>query len=98
MTQHLTELPWVSPVTPVLISSWVLTSNLTQPVLHPGLKLEYFRQHDWEKEWIEQAEKMVHEEYAANYEKAVASEGMSVEATPVQVCDMPSHLFSDSLT
>lgn len=41
---------------------------------------------------------MVHEEYAMNYEKVVASEGISIEATLVQVCDMPSCLFSDSLT
>jgi len=25
-------------------------------VLHPGLKLEYFQQHHWEGEWIEEAE------------------------------------------
>jgi hypothetical protein len=59
---------------------------LNQPqVLHPGLKLEYFRQHDWEKEWIEQAETMVREEYAANYEKAPAFEEMSVESSSVMV-------------
>jgi hypothetical protein len=28
-------------------------------VLHPGMKLEYFRQHEWKEEWIEQAENMV---------------------------------------
>lgn len=37
-------------------------------VLHPGLKLEYFRQHDWEAEWIEQAENMTREEYITTYE------------------------------
>jgi hypothetical protein len=62
----------------------------TQPVLHPGLKLEYFHQHQWEKEWIEQAEKMVCEEYSANYEKAVASEETSVQTLRVQVCGMSS--------
>src|SRR5260221_341927 len=61
-----------------------LGTNLTQSVLHPGLKLEYFRQREWEKEWIEQAEKLVCEEYAANYEKAVASEETSVKASPIQ--------------
>jgi hypothetical protein len=58
-----------------------------QQVLHPGLKLEYFRQHQWEKEWIEQAKKMVREEYAANYEKAAESEETS-KTSPVQVCGM----------
>jgi hypothetical protein len=38
-------------------------------VLHPGLKLEYFRQHEWDDEWIEIAENLVREEYAVNYQK-----------------------------
>jgi len=62
-------------------------------VLHPGLKLEYFRQHDWEKGWIEQAETMVREEYAATYEKHTASEEMSDESSPAMVRCTPSHLF-----
>lgn len=62
----------------------------TRQVLHPGLKLEYFRRHQWEKEWIEQAVKMVREEYSANYEKAVASEETSVQTSRVQVCGMSS--------
>jgi hypothetical protein len=36
-------------------------------VLHPGLKLEYFKRHEWEKEWIEQAERLVREEFIAKY-------------------------------
>jgi hypothetical protein len=28
-------------------------------VLHPGMKLEYFRNQKWEEEWIEQAETLV---------------------------------------
>ena len=58
-------------------------------ILHPGLKLEYFRLREWEKEWIDQAEKIVREEYAANYEKAAASEETSVEASPAQVSGVP---------
>ena len=58
-------------------------------VLHPGLKLKYFRLREWEKEWIDQAEKMVREEYAANYEKAAAPEETSVEASPAQVSGVP---------
>jgi hypothetical protein len=58
-------------------------------VLHPGLKLEYFRLREWEKEWIDLAEKMVREEYAANYEKAAAPEETSVEASPAQVSGVP---------
>jgi hypothetical protein len=41
-------------------------------VLHPGLKLEYFRQHEWEEDWIEQAENMVREEYIGSYENGGA--------------------------
>jgi hypothetical protein len=58
-------------------------------VLHPGLKLEYFRLREWEKEWIDLAKKMVREEYAANYEKAAAPEETSVEASPAQVSGVP---------
>lgn len=53
-------------------------------VLHPGLKLEYFRQHEWEKEWIEQAERMVREEYAASYEKPAESGEAGVQSSAVQ--------------
>jgi len=39
-------------------------------VLHPGLKLKYFQQHNWEAEWIE-AENMTQEEYVHVYENQV---------------------------
>ena len=37
-------------------------------VLHPGLKLEYFRQQDWEEDWVDNAENLVCEEYITRYE------------------------------
>jgi hypothetical protein len=37
-------------------------------VLHPGLKLEYFRQQGWEEEWVDNAENLVREEYITRYE------------------------------
>ena len=37
-------------------------------VLHPGLKLEYFWQREWEEEWIDNAEELVYKEYVAQYE------------------------------
>lgn len=37
-------------------------------VLHPGLKLEYFRQQNWEESWIENAEDLVRKEYLRQYE------------------------------
>ena len=36
-------------------------------VLHPGLKLEYFLQHEWDDEWIKIAENLVREKYTVNY-------------------------------
>ena len=36
-------------------------------VLHPGLKLEYFRQQNWEEDWISNAEDLVCQEYFINY-------------------------------
>jgi len=32
-------------------------------VLHPQLKLKYFQQHGWEKEWINTAEEIVRDEF-----------------------------------
>ena len=37
-------------------------------VLHPGLKLEYFRQQDWAELWVDNAENFVCEEYITHYE------------------------------
>ena len=37
-------------------------------VLHPGLKLEYFRQQEWEEEWIDNAEDLTYKVYVAQYE------------------------------
>jgi hypothetical protein len=41
---------------------------ISSSVLHPGLKLEYFRQHDWEEEWVENAEVLVRDKYTTCYE------------------------------
>jgi hypothetical protein len=37
-------------------------------VLHPGLKLDYFRVQEWEEKWIDTAENLVREEYISEYE------------------------------
>ena len=52
-------------------------------VLHPGLKLEYFHQHDWEEEWIENAESLVCDKYVTCYE---GKEGPTISA----VLDTPN--------
>lgn len=46
-------------------------------VLHPGLKLQYFRNQQWEKDWIDEAKRLVRQEYHAHYE----NETPSVERT-----------------
>jgi hAT family C-terminal dimerisation region len=50
-------------------------------VLHPGVKLEYFRNQDWEEEWIEQARSLVREEYCTKYEKESTSDEPVGEAS-----------------
>jgi hypothetical protein len=39
------------------------TINSCSIVLHPQLKLKYFQQHGWEKEWINTAEEIVRDEF-----------------------------------
>lgn len=38
-------------------------------VLHPGMKLEYFRQQRWLKTWIETAQELVQDEFTSRYQK-----------------------------
>ena len=45
-----------------------LYTLISVQVLHPGLKLEYFRQHEWEADWIEAAEELTRQEYSKHYE------------------------------
>jgi len=39
-------------------------------ILHPSMKLNYFCNQKWEKDWIEQARALVWKVYAVKYEKA----------------------------
>ena len=55
-------------------------------VLHPRLKLEYFRQKGWEEDWIDTAEDLVHKEYVARYE----GKGEAIAANP----NMPEEAVS----
>jgi hypothetical protein len=52
-------------------------------VLHLGMKLEYFRNQDWQAEWIEEAESQVRDQYIAKYEK-VADKGDKSNAMPTK--------------
>ncbi|KAH9920496.1 uncharacterized protein BXZ73DRAFT_104626 [Epithele typhae] len=42
-------------------------------VLHPGFKLEYFKTHHWQDEWIETAKTLVRNEYDLNYKHSDAA-------------------------
>lgn len=42
-------------------------------VLHPGMKLQYFHNQQWEDDWIEEVERLVRQEYHAHYEKETSS-------------------------
>jgi hypothetical protein len=62
--------------------------DLTCPVilvLHPQLKLKYFQQRGWTKDWISTAEAIVREEFAKYDTPSMP--------TPVPVCSMPSIIF-----
>ena len=39
-------------------------------MLHPGLKLQYFQKQKWEKDWIEEAERLTRDVYEDTYEKS----------------------------
>jgi hypothetical protein len=47
-------------------------------VLHPGLKLEYFRLQHWEQDWIETAENLAREEYITTYQDSVTPANSTV--------------------
>jgi hypothetical protein len=50
-------------------------------VLHPGLKLEYFKQKDWEEEWINNAEELVRKAYSTRYEGKESSTAPTPDIT-----------------
>ena len=61
-----------------------------QLVLHPGLKLKYFQQWEWEEEWIDNAEDLMYKVYVAQYE---GKEDL-IKANP----NMPAEAVSQYLT
>lgn len=50
-------------------------------VLHPGLKLQYFRNQGWLNEWISVAEGLVRDEYHDKYEREIAGVEPTAEPT-----------------
>jgi len=62
-------------------------------VLHPGMKLEYFRNQKWMGDEIKEAERLVREEYVAKYE--VADESDTKPATNSKTNDGGFASFGD---
>src|SRR6266478_359983 len=46
-------------------------------VLHPGLKLQYFKNHGWEEEWVEMAETLARKKYEQVYEQKAPTDSAS---------------------
>jgi hypothetical protein len=61
-------------------------------VLHPGLKLEYFRGQEWEQEWIDEAENLTREEYIEKYENVNVVEDAEEPATEVSAIYLVTHV------
>lgn len=46
-------------------------------MLHPGLKLQYFKNNGWEDEWVEMAEMLTRSKYEQVYEKKAPTDSAS---------------------
>ena len=51
-------------------------------ILHPGMKLVYFRNQKWEEEWIKEAESLVRDEYVTKYEKSANEPNVTPSTSP----------------
>jgi hypothetical protein len=79
----------------ISVDSWTSLRLLTfKIVLHLWHKLAYFKSANWEPEWIESAEKIVHKEYKRSYaSRAATSHEDKVEELPEEplVSTIPLH-------
>jgi len=69
--------------------TYILSQLMRQSfaVLHPQLKLKYFQQHGWEKDWIKTAEGIIRDEFS-KYMRVLPS-----DSTPPAVCFSESNLI-----
>ena len=49
--------------------------------MHPEYKLQYFRDHEWLQEWVQVAEKLVRDEWEANYKPDANTRSASCQTT-----------------
>ena len=73
----------------VYVSDAQSLTSMSWLVLHPGLKLEYFKQHEWLPEWIQQAESLTCDEFLSMYAKDDKLEGPSDDPSMTAVCMSP---------
>ncbi|PPQ97651.1 hypothetical protein CVT26_002435 [Gymnopilus dilepis] len=66
-------------------------------VLHPRHKLEYFRKHEWEQEWIDAALQIVRDEFHRSYASLEADEGASAQGDAGATASSSSHNIFDNL-
>jgi hypothetical protein len=65
----------------MFIISFMLGADFST-VLHPQYKLQYFKDANWEAEWIKTAEELVHAQFEASYRKDnINTEDDSLENT-----------------
>jgi len=73
MTYHPSLIAAMKLVSKKMDRYYLLTNSLPvyriAMVLHPGMKLEYFCNHNWEAKWIEEAERLVRTKYVEQYEQ-----------------------------
>lgn len=63
-------------------------------MLHPGLKLQYFKDHHWKQEWIEAAEELVRDEFVSGYEGRLSVVEAAVEVASRDTSS-PFAMFAD---
>jgi hypothetical protein len=65
-------------------------------VLHPRHKLSYFKTAGWTADWIQTAEKLVHDEFDGHYARIVVDAGPEIETVETsittKVCGIPVQL------
>ncbi|KAF5366543.1 hypothetical protein D9758_008967 [Tetrapyrgos nigripes] len=67
-------------------------------VLHPGLKLEYFRQRKWQDPWIREAERLTRQAYNAYVERARSRQAEEVPAPSTTSSSIPSTAGPSTIT
>jgi hypothetical protein len=60
------------------VHSLITNKAIICTVLHPQLKLKYFQQHGWEKDWIQTAEEIIRDEFCKYSRVSSSDSSLSV--------------------